>query len=167
MTSQRPSKLLKAFWAPVCLLLAAIVLTLTACDNGCEQTRENYPHICFISTSGRQMRSVVIFMQSNDTIPPGLEYTQFDDIKIDINPNSSETRLLIESTYTDYGDSFKVRDTVTVRYMTEPRFLDLSCGCTVTYDLTDVSTTNNLIRRIAVNNPHVFTDSGINLTIEY
>lgn len=165
MTSQRPSNHLRQAIAG--LLLAVVALAFAACDNGCEQTRENYPHICFISSSGRQMRSMVIYLQSNDTIPPGHEYTKFEDITIDINPNATQTRLLIESTYTDYGDSFKERDTITLSYITEPRFLDLSCGCTVTYDLTDVTTTHNLILRVQVNEPHVFSDSGINLTFEY
>lgn len=170
MTSQKPSdkQLSKAtVLLATCIVAPLAVSLFTACDNGCEQTRENYPRISFVSTSGRQLRSVAITMQSGDTLVTNKAQTSYNDIEIDINPRRNETFLLIQSSYTDYGDSFTELDTVRLGYETDARFLDLACGCTVMYNITEVTSTYNLIKRVIVNEPQVYTDSGINITFEY
>lgn len=154
-------------WLATGFVAVPAIALLSSCDNGCEQTRESYPHISFVSTSGRQLRSVTIHLLSGDTILISEPITKFEDIDIKINPKRNETDLIIGSEYHDYGDAFSSIDTVKLSYDVEPKFLDLSCGCSVEYTITNVTTTQNLIRRVVVNNDKVFTDSGINLTIEY
>lgn len=163
MTLPRPFNL-----SARCLSLLALALPLcTACDNGCEQTRENYLKLTFTSTSGRTLRSMSFIMLSGDKVTETKSIQKFTDIDFDINPNESCTRICIQSNYSDYGDSYSVRDTIDVTYTTEARFLDLSCGCTVNYEIQDVVSTHHLLGQMTINNAQVFDGSGTNITFEY
>lgn len=158
---------MRCWWVACCAAPLAMAL-LQGCDNGCEQLREIYPHICFISTSGRQMRNIKLYYKSGDRIIEIRDaYTKFDDIEIDINPKETVTQLFAQCTYSDYGDVATLTDTITLTYKTEPLFLDLSCGCSVAYEFTDVDLTQHLLTGVKVNNSQVHTDSGINLTFMY
>lgn len=140
---------------------------LGSCDNGCEQTRENYMHARVISTSGRQMRRMSFFMVSGQYMTQSGNVTKLDDFEVKINPKDSVTYLFCTCEYSDYGDSFMETDTIRIDYQTTPRFLDLSCGCTVTYHITDVASTHALFTRTTIDNADVEPGAGINLTIEY
>ena len=174
MTSQKQSKPRwtgSNCWLVTTLVVASIVVSvlcgLTSCDNGCEQKRENYIHLSVTSTSGRNLQGMSILYQSGDTIRESKRITAFNDIEIDVNPRQQLTYLYIESSYTDYGDRYTTCDTVGIHYTVEPRFLDLECGCSVTYDLTEVTSTHNLFSNVRIVNREVLTDSGINIAIEY
>lgn len=147
---------------------AALAGAVVSCDNGCEQTRENFLHVSFVSSSGRSMKKMDIMAVHGETgyIFPGI--SQFDDVELDlINPNDSITYLLLQGTYTDFGDSFEVTDTVEVKYDVEPYYLDMACGCTVHYLLKSVTSTHHLFSTVRVVDPVVLTESGINIVFEY
>lgn len=153
------------------LILAATALatvaSLCSCDNGCEQTRENYIHACATSVSGRQMRSISFIMLSDSTVVGNFSVSSFDRFDVKVNPKSTATTLIMSCDYTDYGDRFSTTDTLVLNYETTPNFIDLSCGCTVTYHISHVSTTHNLVSNLVINNSEVLPESGIHLTIEY
>lgn len=160
MTSLRPSD-------AAAVLAGAASLLLASCDNGCEQLRESYPTASFVSTSGRTLRQVdITYLGSKEGLKsPAIR--SLDNVDLDINPSADSTRMLIVCDYSDYGDRFTTTDTLTLYYTVEPRFLDMACGCTVSYEITEATTTHHLLDRIIINERHVTPDTGLNLTIEY
>lgn len=166
MTLQRPFKHRLHVWGQGAVCCAAL-LSLSACDNGCEKNRESYPQISFVSTSGRQLRSVSISLLSEGQLMTGKALDKYENISVKINPQSTRTDIIASCTYSDYGDSFSEIDTVTVLYEVQPRFLDLSCGCTVSYNITQVTSTHHLFGNVVLNNAYVDSETGLNLTIEY
>lgn len=164
MTLPKPSKV----W-PLLLLSGGLLTPLFhSCDNGCEQLREHFLHASFISTSGRTLRALSFTAHSE-----GKQYTQpsnasFADIEIDLNPTSDSIMLCLSLTYSDYGDSFTKPDTLTIRYKSNPKFLDLACDCTFLYEITEVQQyTHNVISHINIDDAHVNDSQAINITFEY
>lgn len=167
MTSPRPFKTTAAILASLAAVVALPSL-LAGCDNGCEQNRDNYLRVEFISTSGRQLRDLGIYYYKDDVLKgQTLQMKKFEDIEINLPPQDSLTRLLLECTYLDYGDTFISTDTVDITYQSTARFLDMNCGCTIDFDLDDVTTTHNLLGKVNVKSREVRTDGGINITFEY
>lgn len=148
---------------------AAIVISalFTACDNGCEQVREAYMSTSFTSTSGRTMRSISLLCLS-DTLGYTSTLWQFTAIDLQLNPKSNHTTLILDCSYSDYGDLYTTSDTALILYTVEPHFLDMECGCTVRFHIDDVRTTSHLISNVIVSDPDVVADgSSTNLIFEY
>lgn len=146
--------------------VASLACSLASCDNGCEQKRESLLHAEFISSSGRALRSMKVIAISGET-GYQMSATKFDDVELDLNPHDSLTYFLITGTYTDFGDSFTVTDTVEVEYQVQPHYLDMACGCTIHYNLLAARTTHNLINSIRVADPYIHPESSINMVFEY
>lgn len=156
--------------------MALSVLGVASCDNGCEQMRESFMHISFTATTSRSLRSVNIdahgrkegmAMSDSTTLQYTLPVSKFDNIELELNPNDSIVTLVLRSEYQDYGDKFQANDTVRIAYTVNGRFLDMECGCTVDYNITDVRFTKNLLEEVKISDPLVFTESGINLELIY
>lgn len=145
---------------------ATLACVLTACDNGCEQKREALLHAEFTSSSGRTLRAMEVIAISGEA-GYQMGVNKFDDVEFDLNPNDSLTCFMITSTYTDFGDSFVMTDTVEVAYQVQPYYLDMACGCTVRYQLASVRSTRNFFNDVRVLEPLVLTESGINMVFEY
>lgn len=165
MTLQRLSK---SHASAVVLLVAGTVLaSVSSCDNGCEQKRESYMHAEFVSTSGRTLKQLSILCKSDSMQYEVSQINKFENIEIDLNPKDTVTSLLLTCTYSDYGDVYTVTDSVSISYETQTRFLDMACGCSITYDITQVTHTGELLSNIITREAHIHPDSGINLTFEY
>lgn len=156
--------------------MALSVLGVASCDNGCEQMRESFMHISFTATTSRSLRSVNIdahgrkegmAMSDSTTLQYTLPVSKFDNIELELNPNDSIVTLVLRSEYQDYGDKFQANDTVRIAYTVNGRFLDMECGCTVDYNITDVRFTKNLLEEVKISDPLVFTESGVNLELIY
>lgn len=156
--------------------MALAVLGVASCDNGCEQMRESFMHISFTSSTSRSLRSLNIdahgrkeglAMSDSTTLQYTLPVSKFDNIELELNPNDSIVTLVFRSEYQDYGDKFQANDTVRIAYTVNGRFLDMECGCTVDYNITDVRFTKNLLEEVKISDPLVFTESGINLELIY
>lgn len=147
-----------------CLALSA---GLTSCDNGCEQKRESFLRLNFVSTSGRTLRSMNLICTSGDRGYELDNITKFDNLELDLDLNATSCLLRMECTYNDYGDSFTEVDTLIVNYDSNPKFLDLSCGCTVLYDLKDVQQLGDFFRHVLIEDTQVRPESGSNIIIEY
>lgn len=156
--------------------MALSVLGVASCDNGCEQMRESFMHISFTATTSRSLRSVNIdahgrkegmAMSDSTTLQYTLPVSKFDNIELELNPNDSIVTLVLRSEYQDYGDKFQANDTIRIAYTVNGRFLDMECGCTVDYNITDVRFTKNLLEEVKISDPLVFTESGINLELIY
>lgn len=156
--------------------MALSVLGVASCDNGCEQMRESYMHISFTGTTSRTLRSINIdahgrkeglAMSDSTTLQYTLPVNKFDNIELELNPNDSLVTLVLRCEYQDYGDKFLANDTVRIAYSVNGRFLDMECGCTVDYNITDVRFTKNLLEEVKITDPLVFTESGINLELIY
>ena len=154
----------------MCLLLlgvCCILALLCSCDNGCEQKREAYMTTTFTSTSGRDLRSINLLCLS-DTLGYAATITSFTDIDLQLNPKSTQTIMIMDCSYSDYGDLYTTSDTVFIDYTVEPKFLDLECGCTVLFHINDVHSTRNLISNIIINDENVIADGeATNLIFEY
>jgi len=154
------------------LALISLSLSLSGCDNGCEQVRESFLRVSFVSTSGRTMKSINIICISGDR---GYQAstTTFSDLELELNPEANQAVFTFECTYSDYGDNFTQKQNVIINYTSEPQFLDLSCGCTVMFDIQDaaIETPSNidkpLFHNVIVNDSQIRNESGTNLTIEY
>lgn len=119
------------------------------------------------------MRSIKAICTSGDRQYETKPFSTFTDVTFDLNPAETSCSFIFECTYSDYGDNFSAKEAILIDYSSEPRFLDLSCGCTVTYDIQDASISEasgneeHLFRKLIVNDPHIHTESGTNITIEY
>ena len=160
-------RMIKKLYIPILMALAVVAGGVSSCDNGCEQIRENFLHASFVSSSGRTMSKMEIILSNGEDGYLLTGISKFDDVELDLNPNDSITYMLINGTYTEYGDSFSVTDTICIEYTTEPFYLDMNCGCTVTFELNSVTSTHHLFTSTEVVDPIVLTDSGINLKFEY
>ncbi len=162
-TSSRPhSKALRLLLVACC-----IQALLCACDNGCEQVREAYMTTTFTSTSGRSLRSISLICLS-DTLGYAATITQFADIDLQLNPKGKHTTMILDCSYSDYGDLYTSSDTVEIDYTVEPRFLDMECGCTVLFHIDDVRSTRHLFSNLIINDENVVADGkSTNLIFEY
>lgn len=159
----------------VILVLAASVSTcLTGCDNGCEQTRESYLHLSFVPTKGYKLRRITALCASGSHQYELKPISAFDDVKFELDPSDSIATLTFECTYEDYGDLFMAKEEIVVNYLTHPTFLDLSCGCTMVYQITDVHLEKHenpedmaLFHNFIISDNEIRPESGINIKIEY
>ncbi len=156
--------------------IALAVLGVSSCENGCEQMRESFMHISFTGTTSRSLRSLNIdahgrkqglAMSDSTTLQYTLPVNKFDNIELELNPNDSLVTFVLRSEYQDYGDKFQANDTVRIAYSVNGRFLDMECGCTVDYEIKNVSHTKNLLEEVRISDPLIFTESGINLEFIY
>ena len=170
MTSPKPSDTSsRSLSKALRLLLGAccIQALLCACDNGCEQVREAYMTTTFTSTSGRSLRSINLICLS-DTLGFTATLSQFTDIELQLNPKGNHTTMILDCSYSDYGDFYTTSDTVEISYTVEPKFLDMECGCTVLFRIDDVSTTRHLISNVIINDNTVVADGeSTHLLFEY
>lgn len=158
-------------------LTAAVCGWLTSCDNGCEQMRESFMHVRFVSTTSRSMsglsidahgrREGVTLSDSTTLQYMTTKLTKYDNIELELNPNDSLVTFVLHCDYSDYGDRFSANDTVRIAYKTEGRFLDMECGCTVDYTIEHVTTTHNLIQDVKLIGKDIHTESEINLEFIY
>ena len=168
MTLLRPSDILRSA-RTLCLLLGVcgIPMLFCACDNGCEQVREAYMTTTFTSTSGRTMRSISLLCIS-DTLGYTATLTQFTDIDLELNPKSTHTTMILDCSYSDYGDYYTSSDTVEIDYTVEPKFLDMECGCTVLFQINNVTSTRHLFSNLIINEDNIVADGdATNLIFEY
>ncbi len=161
------------------LVLTGMVLALLgvmSCDNGCEQMRESFMHISFISTTSRTLRTLEIdahgrregmVMSDSTTLQYTFKVNKFDNIELELNPNDSLVTFVLRCDYQDYGDKFQANDTVRIAYNANGRFLDMECGCTVDYEIQNITTTHNLLEDVRITDPQIHTESGINLELVY
>ena len=153
----------------ISVLLATLAI-LASCDNGCEQDRESFVHLSFTSMSGRVLKSLSHLATSDvtDLCVESTGITSFDDVEIDLDPHGSQSVIILTMTYTDYGDSYTVKDTLQIRYTTTPEFLDMSCGCTMQYHIDEVKAlTHNLLTQVTLSDAVVTPTSSNNISFEY
>ena len=143
------------------------LLLWCSCDNGCEQVRESFLHVDFVSTSGRTLKKVSGYCVSGEQMYTLKSATKFSEIQLDLNPNNTVSTFVFECTYSDYGDSYTEVDTVQVNYTVQPKFLDLSCGCAVLFHIDEIETTHHLIGKFEVKDVNVTTESGTNIIFLY
>lgn len=156
--------------------VALALLGVMSCDNGCEQIRESYMHICLTSNTSRTLRNLEIdahgrkdgiAMSDSTTLRYTFKISKFDDIELELNPNDSLVTFVMHSDYQYYGDKMQANDTVRIAYTVNGRFLDMECGCTVDYEIQNVTTTHNLLEDVRITEPLIHTESGINLELIY
>lgn len=156
--------------ALVSLLLGVIGIQalLCSCDNGCEQIREAFMTTTFTSTSGRSMSSIKLLCYSDTLGYSTTISSSYTDIELQLNPKATSTTMILDCTYSDYGDSYTQSDTVTINYTVEPKFLDMECGCTVLFHIDEVTSTRNLFGNFIINEANVVADGQVtNLIFEY
>ena len=157
-------------------VVASILLGAVSCENGCEQMRESFMHITFTGSTSRSLKGVSIDAYGRKTNEAtdelALQYstakvTKYENIELELNPNDSIVAFLLHFDYQDYGDNFQANDTVLIFYHANGRFLDMECGCTVDYEIKEVTSTKNLLEDIQITDPIIHTESGINLELIY
>ncbi|GEM_PF-1729672 len=168
---QKRSNILIAFFA-----LALILTSVISCDNGCEQVRESFLHASFTSNSSRSLKSLEInahgqkegvAMSNSTTLRYTFNITSFNDVELELNPNGSQVTFVIVSEYQDYGDKFQANDTVRISYVANGRFLDMDCGCTVDYEIKEVTSTHNFFSEVRTSIPQITTETAIHLEFFY
>jgi len=158
----------------ILVLAASIALCFSGCDNGCEQIRETYLLVSFNATKGYRLRSINGICSSGSHQYELKTITSFDDVEFELDPSDSIATLTLECTYEDYGDLFSAKETIVVTYKTQPTFLDLSCGCTMLYNITDAYIEEHqnpddikLFRHAIITNDEIRSESSTNINIEY
>lgn len=152
--------------APVGVLCCILPL-LSSCDNGCEQLREAYMLSTFTSTSGRTLRSLSLTCLSEGKGYTAT-YSSFTDMELDLNPEATQSTLILDLGYSDYGDYYTASDTVTIDYTVQTRFLDMECGCTVVYHIDRVTATHNLLNNYILSNDRIMAEGNTtNIIFEY
>lgn len=113
------------------------------------------------------MRSIGLICFS-DTLGYKVTLSQFTDVELQLNPKGNHTTMILDCSYSDYGDLYTTSDTVEIAYTVEPKFLDMECGCTVLFHIDDVQFTRNLISNLIINDNNVVADGdATNLIFEY
>ena len=113
------------------------------------------------------MRSISLICLS-DTLGYKASISQFTDIELQLNPKGNHTTMILDCSYSDYGDLYTTSDTVEIAYTVEPKFLDMECGCTVLFRIDDVHYTHHLISNLIINDNNVVADGeATNLIFEY
>ena len=113
------------------------------------------------------MRSIGLICFS-DTLGYKVTLSQFTDVELQLNPKGNHTTMILDCSYSDYGDLYTTSDTVDISYTVDPRFLDMECGCTVLFHIDDVQFTRNLISNLIINDNNVVADGdATNLIFEY
>lgn len=119
------------------------------------------------------MRSIKAICTSGNRQYETKPFSTFTDVTFDLNPAETSCSFGFECTYSDYGDNYSAKETILIDYSSDPKFLDLACGCTVTYEIQEATiitapgAEDPLFRKVIVTDSHIHTESGTNITIEY
>lgn len=161
------------------IALGLLALTLlSACDNGCEQTREAYCALQLTATSGAKLTklslgtAVLADTLSAEGQPVWNEVlfatsSTASQYEVILDPNANTTVLHFDIHYSSYDEPFQAKDTLTLHYEVAPYYLDMECGCTLRYELQAVDCTGHLLRNVRIVRSEVSNEPTVNIVAEF
>lgn len=160
-----------------CLVFSIITsLFVVSCSNGCEQTRETFCLADLSSISGAKINQLYAYGigQGGSVDTAGVKIdnvmlfeTNPKSLEFILNPDTTVTDIRLQLNITLDGDSFQHNDTLHFVYDAHPFFLDMECGCSVYFDLKEVTCTSNFIRNVSIKRKEITNEENINIIIEY
>jgi hypothetical protein len=165
---------LKRFNHPL-TAVAALLAVAAGCascgSNGCEETRESYCTAQLKSTTQTTLSSVSVWALSDrftdgDSIMISGESSP-TELSLILDPDTTETRLRIQFNGRADNEALQLEDTLTLRYEPYAYFIDMECGCSVRFELKEVTSTYNFIQDVFLKQTTITNDPAVNLLLEY
>lgn len=151
------------------LLFAVLLAGLVACDDDtevCDQdtrTEMRAEFVYFRDATDMERDTVfpklTVYAFGKDTIyrqQPGLQGMQFS-----LDRTADSSRFYFQT------DSSAVADTLIFRYRRQPHFVSAGCGVVMYYNLDTVVSTQNVIKRVQINQPAITTTNEKNITLHF
>jgi hypothetical protein len=157
---------------PIVFLLSSLtLLAITACSNGCEETRESYCTAQLKATTQTTLQSVSVWALSDrftdgDSLMISGESSP-TELSLILDPDTTATQLRIQFNGRADNEAIQLVDTLTLRYEPYTHFIDMECGCTVYFDLQEVTSTYNFIQDIYLKQTTITNEVAVNVLIEY
>ena len=163
--------IMKSRFALTSSLLCALLFSSCA-GNGCEENREAYCGAEFRGVSGATLSRMSVWGigqglasgKSDSLMYSGAPSTHIEWM---LNPDTTSTRLRILFTGVVDREQVQVVDTLTFSYKAEPYFLNMECGCSVFYQLEELSSTNHFIYDARIVRREITNEENIHILIEY
>ena len=163
--------IMKSLFALTISLLCALLFSSCA-GNGCEENREAYCGAEFRGVSGATLSRMSVWgigqglasEKSDSLMYSGAPSTHIEWM---LNPDTTSTRLRILFTGVVDREQVQVVDTLTFSYKAEPYFLNMECGCSVFYQLEELSSTNHFIYDARIVRREITNEENIHILIEY
>ena len=162
MTLQRLSKP-----AAIVVLANALMLLPSCGNNGCEETRESYFSATLTATGRISLTKLYAWALTANGDSLMTSASSPTSLELMLRPDTTETRIRLQCTIDDSGDEYQYDDTLTIGYQPNPYFLDMECGCSMFYDITEVSVTDHLFKGITINNSEITNEETVNITLTY
>lgn len=162
------------------LIAAAVIFSafISSCSNGCEEIRESYCFAELVSTSGAKINNLYAYGIGQgkgdpiDTLGTKgdaemLNASNPTSLEFKLNPDSTKTDIRLKMNITLDGDSFQYEDTIHFEYGSYPHLIDMDCGCTVYFDLKNVTYTKHFLREVTIIKNEITNEESLNIHIEY
>lgn len=166
-------KLSDWLWLPV----LGVALLVSSCSNGCEETRETFCLTSLTSETGLSISSLYAWgigqqHVRDESSPTGytdslmLSEASPKELSFILRPDTTVTRIRLQMTVS--GDSsYQVEDTLTIRYEPRSVFLNMDCGCSVFFTLSEVSVTEHFIQEATIKNAEITNTENVNIALVY
>lgn len=162
----------------IIILVVLTHLGISSCANGCEEIRESYCYVELLSTSGAKINQLYAYGIGQghgeviDTLGTKgdsvmLQASNPQSLEFILNPNDTKTDIRLQMNITLDGDKYQYDDTIHIAYDSYPHLIDMDCGCTVYFDLKEVSHTKNFLREIRIIKSEITNEESLNIHIEY
>jgi hypothetical protein len=89
------------------------------------------------------------------------------ELSLILDPDTTETRLRIQFNGRADNEALQLEDTLTLRYEPYAYFIDMECGCSVRFELKEVTSTYNFIQDVFLKQTTITNDPAVNLLLEY
>ena len=163
--------LMKSLFALTLALIGAVLFSSCA-GNGCEENREAYCVAEFRGVSGATLSRMSVWGIGQGLATGSSDSLMYSgapaaNIEWMLDPDTTSTRLRILFTGVVDREQVQVIDTLTFTYKAEPYFLNMECGCSVFYQLEELTSTNHFIYDARIVRREITNEENIHLLIEY
>lgn len=179
-----------------CLITGYLISSVLSCgSNGCEESRESFCSVEMKATSNARITQLYVWgvgqggqtTLSSETIRVNVDGEMrdsivFDTIQVDslmvsltsspslsfiLNPDTTVTTLRMQVTMVKDQVEQQVEDTITLTYEPYPYLINMECGCSVFFDLHDLSTSNHFIQDATIKNNVITNEETTHIIITY
>ena len=141
---------------------------LAACgNNGCETTRESYLYTQFKATGRVSLSSVYAWALTAEGDSLMTYATSPTEMELMLQPDTTGTRIRLHCTVNDNGDPYEYDDTLSLSYESYPYFLNMECGCSVYFDISEATVTQHLFKSLTLKNNEITNDEKVNIVLAY
>lgn len=149
------------------VLSLGLMLSLTSCNNGCEETRETYLYASLKATSKAKITGLNLWTPTAQGDSLMLAINNPNAFELELCPDSSKLEVYILSKVTLNKQDSIYTDTLWVEYDSYPYFINMECGCSVYYDIKKINCTNHLFTEMEIKNQQITNEENVNIVLTY